>query len=197
MTHWAATMYRVWLMTTKGPARLYEWEVWRTLMPDLDGILALSPVPAVIRSSQTFDDDDRLLPFGRMLWSLRTNHQWTTRYREPEYADRAWRFRATEIQAPGPDVAERENVPPDVLIKVDAESMEDGVSQGMIIAVRAELADENEEAVGDRIESLTRLVPGVHVRDFSRAWAEDVRDTGYSNGLSDQTSWFLQYWLER
>jgi hypothetical protein len=68
-------------------------------MPSLDKLLALTKEKAFIKTSHSFEFENKWLGFGRMIWSEENNKKWTTKFRTPENESRL-KFFDTEVWSP-------------------------------------------------------------------------------------------------
>ena len=167
---WMFENYCVWVLTTRHGDSLSDWERWRTLLPDLYAIVAMSSQPAAIRSFQSLVDSKGWLPFGRMTWSKRDNEKWCTRYRsDPEVASKL-QFFSTEVWSPSWSVVERERRPVDVYLCLSRDHPASDL-QGLVVAVRHDLAEANRQALRQRLSSLGGLITASQVVEFERPWA--------------------------
>ena len=96
MKWWSYRRYRLWVVNTDKERFLYIWDNWKSLMPTIDKLLHLTKKKAFIRTSQSFEFEDKWLGFGRMTWDEKNNEKWTTKYRTIENKSRL-QFYGTEI----------------------------------------------------------------------------------------------------
>ncbi|GAB6197444.1 hypothetical protein PAGU2595_027740 [Lysobacter xanthus] len=77
-------------------------------------MIALSPGNAAIRSSQFLPGTSGSLPFGRMVWNAKNNEKWTEKYA----SEPGVQFSGTEVWVPDWNTVWKQEVPPDVFVRV-------------------------------------------------------------------------------
>jgi hypothetical protein len=168
MRWWSYRRYRLWVINTDKVAFLYKWDNWKLLMPSLDKLLALTKEKAFIKTSQSFEFENKWLGFGRMIWSEENNKKWTTKFRTPENESRL-KFFDTEVWSPDWHEVERSGVPPDIyfrLYNIDFHS----IREGLIIAIPSRMAKRHNETIEFEVRRLTNLIPNSTLTTTTRLW---------------------------
>tara|TARA_R110001592_G_scaffold97519_1_gene279366 strand:+ start:1303 stop:1959 length:657 start_codon:yes stop_codon:yes gene_type:complete len=126
---------------------LWHWESWLSVTPQLTDLINTCRGKAALRSNQ-YTSDGKLVRFGRMQWSEKSNEKWT--YGSPAAnIDESVKFLSTEAWAPSWGQCEKENQSPDLFISINNEAL-GGTPQNqllfnpvIILAVEASVAAEN------------------------------------------------------
>jgi len=181
--NWASQEYEIWVFETNPNIQLYLWENWKSVYPSLDQLIANLDLKPFIRSSQSFESQSGWLGFGRMVWSKKNNEKWTKKYRTEEYKNEVIQFFDTEIWAPDWNWVWKNGKAPIFLTKIDKE--------GLILAIQNEKAIHFSDEIEDFINELLSMFRDSKVTKGRRTWGEEVYEKGYSNGLSDASSFIL------
>lgn len=118
--------YVLYLILGKdAPAPIYEWAVWKGLVPALDPIVGAARGHPGMHSSQIDQITRRLVPFGKLGWNERSHMRWTHKSPLTAATSGAWFFEATQIYAPHWPTCVREDAAPDVYVHLHAEPAKD------------------------------------------------------------------------
>jgi hypothetical protein len=153
-------------------------------MPSIDKLLTLTKENAFIKTSQSFEFENKWLGFGRMTWNEENNKKWTTKFRTPETESRL-QFYDTEIWAPDWNEVERSNVPPDIYIKLYNMTF-NSVKEGLIIAIPRRLAIKHNDIIESELKRLTNLIPNSTLTMTTRLWQPWFRFDNHIEDMNPQ-----------
>ena len=186
--NWASQEYEIWVFETNPNIQIYLWENWKSVYLPLDKLISNLGLKPFIRSSQSFESQSSWLGFGRMVWSKKNNEKWTKKYRAEEYKNEVIQFFDTEIWAPDWNWVWKNREAPDFFAKVD--------KKGMIFAIHSEKAIRFSNEIKNFVNQLEAMLRDAKVTKGRRTWGEEIYETGYSNGLSDASSFKLAEQLD-
>ena len=179
---WPRARYAIHLLTWASPEpAVHRWDCWKHFCSALDPVFGLSPAKAAIRTQQSVPGTSGWLPFGRMVWNAKNNEKWTEKFANDEGVE----FYGTEAWAPDWNTTWKQEVAPDVFLRVER-PMHLSVQQALTLAVREPLYTPNVSLIRAAVESMAHAAPGAEQYFGYQRWAEQVWESGYSNGLSDR-----------
>lgn len=181
MNWWNYRRYRLWVINTSKEALLYKWDNWKPLIPSIDKLLKLTKEKSFIRTSQSFEFENKWLGFGRMIWDEENNKKWTTKYRTTEEESRL-QFYGTEIWAPDWNRFYDSGMPPDIFIKLYNNPKSQKAREGLIIAIPRRLGLKEKEIIETELQRLTNLIPGSKMTMITRYWQPWLR---FVNNIED------------
>jgi hypothetical protein len=168
MGWWTYRRYRLWVINTDKEAFLYKWDNWKLLLPSIDNLLSLTKEKAFLKTSQSFELENKWLGFGRMAWSVENNKKWTTKFRTPENESRL-KFFGTEVWAPDWNEVVRSGVPPDIYFKLYNMNFK-SIREGLIIAIPRRVANRHKKTIELELTRLTNLIPNSTLTVTTRFW---------------------------
>ena len=138
-------------------------------MPSIDKLLTLTTEKAFIRTSQSFEFENKWLGFGRMTWDENNNVKWTTKYRTIDNESKL-HFYQTEIWAPDWNEFNKSGVPPDVYVKLYNNPNSQTTREGLIIAIPKRMSLKRGVLIENEIQRLTELIPNSTLTMTTRLW---------------------------
>ncbi|HTE30893.1 MAG TPA: hypothetical protein VK666_11005 [Chryseolinea sp.] len=181
MRWWSYRRYSLWVINTDKDASLYKWDNWKLLMPSIDKLLTLTKEKAFIKTSQSFEFENKWLGFGRMIWDAENNEKWTTKYRTTENEARL-QFYGTEIWAPDWNQFDKSGVAPDIFVKLYNNPTSTRTKEGLIIAIPRRLSLKQRDIIEIEISRLTELIPNSTLTMTTRLWYPWLR---FVNNIED------------
>jgi hypothetical protein len=169
MKWWSFRRYRLWVINTDKAVFLYKWDNWKSLIPSIDKLLKLTKEKAFIKTSQSFEFENKWLGFGRMSWDEETNEKWTTKYRTIENESRL-QFYGTEIWAPDWNQFDKSGMPPDIFVKLYNNPTSTTIKEGLIIAIPRRVSLKQKEIIEMELSRLTDLIPNSTLTMTTRLW---------------------------
>ncbi|MES2381174.1 MAG: hypothetical protein V4538_09040 [Bacteroidota bacterium] len=167
---WTYRRYRLWVINTPTEANLYLWDKWNLLMPAINKLVNITKEEAFIRSFQSYEQENSWLGFGRMPWNEDNNIKWTTKYRNIASEDKILNFFSTEVWAPDWNKVSKENIPPDIFIKLYNYSNAQTVKEGFVIAMPKAMYKKNKTLVDVEITKLVNHIPNASLNTLTRLW---------------------------
>lgn len=167
---WTYRRYKVWVINTKKPVELYIWDNWKHLCPSIDTLLTFTNEQAFMRSYQLYDSENRWLGFGRMPWGEECNKKWTTQYKNEAGTKAKLSFHQTEIWAPDWNKVSKENIPPDVFIKLYHHPSIESIKEGLVVVIPNNIYKRNKTLADAALAALTTAIPDATLTSISRFW---------------------------
>lgn len=162
--------YKLWLINTTESPKLYLWENWKALLPNLNPLVELSVNKPYIRSFQGYENKDEYLGFGRMQWSRKNNIKWTSKYRNNEPAQKDLQFFGTEVWSPDWNQCLDRGVYPDIYIKLYHNEQVDEIKEGILIAIPKRIAKKNHQMIESNINEIQQQIPMSTLSIEERLW---------------------------
>ncbi|MBK9759268.1 MAG: hypothetical protein IPO90_04660 [Flavobacteriales bacterium] len=162
--------YKVWVMHSSNPIRIYAWDNWKEMMPMITSLLSITTEKAYIRSLQAYEHKNGWLGFGRMPWNEESNKRWTTKYLEEPNGQGEVQFFDTEVWAPDWNSWLRTGRTPEIFVKVFGDTGFEGLKNGLIIAMPMYLFKRNEGLVTTQLAKLRSIAPSYRLASTVRAW---------------------------
>ncbi|HMH11317.1 MAG TPA: hypothetical protein VK553_11435 [Candidatus Nitrosopolaris rasttigaisensis] len=134
------------------------------------------------------------LPFGRMIWNLKNNQKWTTKYRIGEDVVTNWHFYSTEIWSPSKSDCFREwpYFAPNIYIKIDDNSTFDASNYfdtSLIVAIDENTySNINVDDLTVILNSIYELSNCVRLAKTIRPWGIGWSDSSFSEGIQDENA---------
>jgi len=172
--------------------KIYDWTVWKDAYPFLDALLSISNFTATIHTSQSCESaGNKYLPFGRMIWNLKNNEKWTTKYKVGKDAVDKWQFYDTEIWSPPKtDCFKGSFIAPNIFIKVDDHStLETSIyfDTSLIVAINEDIYSKLEGIeLNQLLEELYKKLNAVKLVKILRPWAQNWNDLSYTECIQDE-----------
>ena len=165
-----AKKYKLWVINTSENPKLYLWDNWKLLFPNLNSLIGLSENKPYIRSHQAYEHKDGWLGFGRMQWSRKNNIKWTSKYRNNETEQKGLQFFDTEVWAPDWNQCVDRGVYPDIYIKLYHHEQIDEIKEGILIAMPKKVAKKNRQMIESNISEIQRQIPASTLSIEERVW---------------------------
>ena len=162
--------YSYYLFGLAETKPIWHWENWEKCIKILQPIIDLSPelpliktyqsIPILYGNNQNLSFNKGSLRFGRMIWNIKDNKKWTTKYSN----EKNWTFFDTEIAHPSRSFCDKnKGVNPDWLIFVKNENLtenhEPQINQSISIHVGVHLITENQiPIINNTISELSKLL---------------------------------------
>jgi len=162
--------YKLWLINTTESPKLYLWENWKALLPNLNPLVELSVNKPYIRSFQGYENKDEYLGFGRMQWSRKNNMKWTSKYRNNETEQKGLQFFGTEVWSPDWNQCLDRGVYPDIYIKLYHNEKIDKIKEGILIVIPKRIARKNYQMIESNINEIQQQIPMSTLSIEERLW---------------------------
>ncbi len=177
--------YVVWIILRKSTdLKLHDWKIWERCFQILNNLINNQPEKMTIRTSQSVPKTSTWLPFGRMIWNKKNNLKWTSKYKEGDNKVENIEFFDTEFWCPSWTICERENIAPDIFMKIDA--MEKGLlndlfDESLLIASKIK-NDSVNQAI---IEEIAEQIDAQYIIKGNRQWGRSVLENSWTDSLMD------------
>src|ERR1043166_485276 len=102
-------------------APLWEWSVWKRVVPQLTPLMEMARGKPAARSHRY--EGRKIGKPGRLSWNDASHQKWTHGSPLTSSASRAWEFGSYELWAPSWNVSVREDSAPDVFLKISNEAV--------------------------------------------------------------------------
>jgi hypothetical protein len=167
---------------------IWNWESWSSVAPVISDLINFCRGKAALRSNQ-YSGDGKLVRFGRMQWSEKSNQKWT--YGSPtSVIDESVKFLSTEAWAPSWGQCEKENLSPDLFISISNESLfgtpesELLFNPVIIMAVETSIASANKKLLDELINKLS-VITDAKLKVFKeRKWGYKELG-GFTSAIQD------------
>ncbi len=199
---------------------IWDWTLWKECMPlfqpvielssDIPSIVSSQAVPVVLdKDKQSVSYDKGSLRFGKITYNEKNNEKWATKYvNEPN-----WTFFDTEIVFPTFSFCDKNNVNPDIYIKVTNENITGSenpkINQSLIILFKTKLADNNKlKTIEKNIETLSDKLnvvlsgkiirPSIYPSEYG-AYIDYIRDGTHGvveHDIGDFSDRFIKYGMQ-
>jgi len=174
--------YKLWVINTTESPKLYLWDNWKPLFPNLNSLIGLSKNTPYIRSHQAYEDKDGWLGFGRMQWSRKNNIKWTSKYRNNEIEQKGLLFFDMEVWAPDWNQCVDRAVYPDIYIKLYHHKQVDEIKEGILIAIPKKIAKKNHQMIESNVREIQQKIPKSTLSIEDRLWLPDKK---FPNRIED------------
>ena len=181
--------YSFYLFGLSDSKPIWVWENWKKCISILQPIIDLSPELPFIKTEQsipvTYGKDNKNvsynkggLRFGRMIWNVKNNEKWTTKYCN----EKKWTFFDTEIAFPTRSFCHKNRgTNPDLLIIVKNENLtkteKPQIDQSLTIHIGTHLISEKEiHLIENVVNELSELLN-------TRIAGKLKRPTSYKSGI--------------
>ncbi|MES2559001.1 MAG: hypothetical protein V4590_04640 [Bacteroidota bacterium] len=167
---WTYQRYRLWVINSSEELDLYVWDNWKALMPPINLLLTMTAEKVNIRSFQQYIRENRWLGFGPMIWNEECNLKWTTTYQHPKHKLKKLRFHKTEIWAPHWNQVNKDNIPPEVYIRLYHYPDHEKIKEGFLIAIPVSLYKIHQVFIDTALTQLLEAIPHSSIHTTTRFW---------------------------
>jgi hypothetical protein len=130
----------LYLGQAPGAAHIYDWTVWRQIMPLLEPIVRATKERMAVRSSQFDRTTEKAIAFGRLGWDEKSQQAWTHGSPRTAAICATWEFQFTQLWAPSWAKVPAGAQGPDLFIEVHKEHArpDQRFDQGLLLGLAEE-----------------------------------------------------------